>query len=265
MKRTVCLIVLFLLSQLLSSIVILFALNLPALLSEGRMDVNLLVSSPSAVGATLMLSSLLVCGVMSLLRWTDRKSFRGQGYGWNVYVAVVLWMVPVIFLVNLLTEALSLNDLNEELFLKLAYNPLGVIALVLVGPFAEELVFRMGIQRHLMRRNLSPWMDICLAGLVFGVVHGNPAQIPGAVLFGWGLGWLYWRSGTIWIPVAAHVFNNAIGVLAIVLSDGKDITMAELCGGTGVTAACVLLALVWGVGLFLYLNRHFRPLEKQAA
>lgn len=38
--------------------------------------------------------------------------------------------------------------------------------------------------------------------LIFGVIHLNPAQIPGAALFGLILGWLYWRSGTIWIPVA---------------------------------------------------------------
>lgn len=265
MKRSICLVLLFFLSQIVASIVILFVLNVPALLHEGRLDVNLLLSSPSAVGATLLLSSLLVCGVMALLRWTDRKSFRGQGYGWNIYAAVVLWMIPVIFLVNLLAEALSLHDLNEELFLKLAYNPLGIIAIVLAGPFAEELIFRMGIQRHLMRRHLSPLMAVGLTGLVFGAVHGNPAQIPGAVLFGWILGWLYWRSGTIWIPVAAHVFNNAIGVLTIVLADGKDITMSGLCGGTGTTMICILLASAWSMGLFLYLNRHFRSLGKQAA
>ena len=112
---------------------------------------------------------------------------------------------------GLLLETLTLEDLNKDVFATLVYNPWGVLAIVLVGPFTEELVFRMGIQRHLIRYRMRPWMAILLSALIFGAVHGNPAQIPGAVVFGWVLGWLYWRSGTIWIPVVAHVFNNFVG------------------------------------------------------
>ena len=100
----------------------------------------------------------------------------------------------------------------------------GVLAIVLVGPVTEELVFRMGIQRHLIRHRMRPWMAILLSALIFGAVHGNPAQIPGAVVFGWVLGWLYWRSGTIWIPVAAHVFNNFVGVAMIWCTEDTDTT-----------------------------------------
>ena len=193
MKRTVCLVIIFLLAQVLSSLVVLF-FNLSDLLHEGRLDVNALATSPSALGISLLLNGAVVWAVMTLLRWTDRKSFRFGQIKWPVYVGVVLWMLPVIFIVNLLLETLTLEDLNKDVFATLVYNPWGVLAIVLVGPVTEELVFRMGIQRHLIRHRMRPWMAILLSALIFGAVHGNPAQIPGAVVFGWVLGWLRERA-----------------------------------------------------------------------
>mgnify|MGYP003377058009 CR=1 FL=1 len=150
MKRTICLVIIFLLAQVLSSLVVLFFFNLSDLLHEGRLDVNALAASPSALGISLLLNGVVVWAVMTLLRWTDRKSFRFGQIKWPVYAGVVLWMLPVIFIVNLLLETLTLEDLNKDVFATLVYNPWGVLAIVLVGPVTEELVFRMGIQRHLI-------------------------------------------------------------------------------------------------------------------
>ena len=255
MKRTVCLVIIFLLARVLSSLVVLFFFNLSDLLHEGRLDVNALATSPSALGISLLLNGAVVWAVMTLLRWTDRKSFRFRQIKWPVYAVVVLWMLPVIFIVNLLLETLTLEDLNKDVFATLVYNPWGVLAIVLVGPVTEELVFRMGIQRHLIRHRMRPWMAILLSALIFGAVHGNPAQIPGAVVFGWVLGWLYWRSGTIWIPVAAHVFNNFVGVAMIWCTEDTDTTLVELCGGAVAASVWALAAAVCGYVGYRYLDK----------
>ncbi|MCD8317435.1 MAG: CPBP family intramembrane metalloprotease [Paraprevotella sp.] len=256
MKRTICLIFIFLLAQLLSSMVVMFFFNLPTLLHKGQLDVNALAGSPSAVGLSLLLNGALVWAVMTLLRWTDRRSFRLGSYGWKAFSVLILGLIPVIFIVNLLLETLSLEDLNKEFFTQLVYNPWGVLAIVLVGPFSEELVFRMGIQRHLIRSRLTPWLSILLSGLIFGIVHINPAQIPGAAVFGLVLGWLYWRSGTIWVPVAAHIFNNLIGVVMIWCSGDSDLTMADLCGGGGLVWLWAVVALVIGYCFYRYLDER---------
>ena len=256
MKRTICLILIFLLSQALSSLVAIFFFNLPNLLQEGRLDMNILATSPSALGISLLINGAVVWAIMTLLRWTDRKSFRNTSLRWPIYFFVVLWMVPVIFIVNLLLETLVLEDLNQEIFARLVYNPWGILSIVLVSPFAEELVFRMGIQRHLIRHKMSPQVAILLSSLLFGIVHGNPAQIPGAVIFGCVLGWLYWKSGTFWLPVVAHCFNNLVGVSIIWCTGDMDTTLVELCGGIGIASICALAAL----GL-VYLG--YRYLDKQ--
>ena len=140
MKRTVCLVLIFLLAQLLSSLAVLFFFNLPALLQDGHLEMGVLAESPTAISVSLILNAVVMWAVMTLLRWTDRRSFRWQGYGWKLYVIVLLGMVPVIFLVNLLLESLALEDWNAAVFGRMVRHPLGVLALVLVGPFMEELV-----------------------------------------------------------------------------------------------------------------------------
>ena len=79
MRRTICLVLIFLLAQLLSSMVVMFFFNLPNLLHEGTLDVNVLASSPTALGISLWLNGAVVWAAMTLLRWPDRKSFRAGG------------------------------------------------------------------------------------------------------------------------------------------------------------------------------------------
>ena len=76
-----------------------------------------------------------------------------------------------------------------------------------------------------------------------------------AVVFGWVLGWLYWRSGTIWIPVAAHVFNNFVGVAMIWCTEDTDTTLVELCGGAVAASVWALAAAVCGYVGYRYLDK----------
>lgn len=257
MKRAIWLVVIFFLAQLLSSLAVLFFFNLPNLLHEGRWDGDASEISPSAMGISLLLNGAVVWAAMNLLGWTDRGSYRLGRTGWPAYAVVVLWMLPVIFLVNLLLESLPLEDLNKDMFAALMRDLWGALAIVLVGPFAEELVFRMGIQRHLVRCGMRPWAAISLSALVFGIVHANPAQIPGTVVMGCILGWLYWRSGTIWMSFVAHVFNNFVSVVMFWCTGDVDTTLVELCGGAGAASLWALAAAFCGYAGYRRLDRMF--------
>ncbi|WP_336525276.1 type II CAAX endopeptidase family protein [Bacteroides acidifaciens] len=267
MKRTIWLIFIFLTAQWIASFIVVFFLNYPSLSQEERLDVAVLASSPSALGLTLLLSGGLVWLTMLFLRWTDCRGFHSYGIGYTVYFIVILWMLPIIFIVNLLSELLVLEDLRQDTFVGMAYNQWGVLAIVLVGPFTEELVFRMGIQRHLVHSGVRPKIAIFLSALVFGAVHANPAQIPGAVVIGVVLGWLYWKSDTIWLPVAAHAFNNLVGVGIMWCVKDESATLVGLCGSLYNVVFCCFLSIVSGGLGFYYLNNKLsvksRTTEKE--
>lgn len=47
---------------------------------------------------------------------------------------------------------------------------------------------------------------------MFGVAHILPPQAISAALMALLLCWLYWRTGSVWPAVAAHITNNALGI-----------------------------------------------------
>lgn len=255
LSRIVLLLVVFMASQFLSALIMLFFSNLSNLFQHHTLDARALADSPTLMSFTIILSALVTLAVMKLSGWINGESFHIKRLKPAAFCLALLWMLPIIFVVNLLLESFALEDVNQELFARLIFNPWGVFALVFVGPFSEEVVFRMGIQHHLIRHRIHPWAAILLTAIIFGTIHGNPAQIPGAVVFGVVLGWLYWRSGSIWLSIAAHVFNNLLSILIAWATSDVETTIVELCGGTGTAVEAAFLSLILISFGFYYLNK----------
>jgi membrane protease YdiL (CAAX protease family) len=89
-----------------------------------------------------------------------------------------------------------------------------VVASTLV-PFAEELFFRgLGV------RVLLPFGGLAAAGitaLAFGLGHGVLVALPILVPFGLVLGWVRWRSNSVWPGVIAHGSYNGVALLVLYL------------------------------------------------
>lgn len=84
-----------------------------------------------------------------------------------------------------------------------------------VVPFAEELFFRgLGVRALQFFGGMSA---VVITGLVFGFSHGVLGALPPLVLFGFALGWVRLRSGSVWPGVLAHGFFNAVGILVVYL------------------------------------------------
>lgn len=87
-------------------------------------------------------------------------------------------------------------------------NPFGAaLALVVVAPLTEETVCRRWVLGSLLPR-WKPWKAIALSGVIFGLMHMNPWQFFYASVLGFILGWLYWRTRSLWLCVFVHAFYN---------------------------------------------------------
>ena len=82
---------------------------------------------------------------------------------------------------------------------------------VLVTPFAEEVFFR-GFLFRWMSGNRPVWLAAIISSVMFGVAHILPPQAISAALMALLLCWLYWRTGSVWPALAAHITNNALGI-----------------------------------------------------
>lgn len=82
-----------------------------------------------------------------------------------------------------------------------------ILALSLVAPFVEEMLFR-GIFLRSFLRIYSPRRAIVLSAIVFGLAHLNIYQFVTASALGVLLGWLYHASGSLWPGIALHSAHN---------------------------------------------------------
>lgn len=109
-----------------------------------------------------------------------------------------------------------------EAFLKvettggLLFNIFMIAFLPAIG---EELLFRGVIQRIFTNWTRSYHWGIWISAILFSALHiqfyGFVPRLILGVLFGYLLVW----SGSIWLPVIAHFFNNAFAVTAMFLID----------------------------------------------
>lgn len=164
-----------------------------------------------------------------LPRWADYLQIRQSPPPLTTGLATLLMLCSmplVLYLLQVnkalpLPEAFRLMEDNTAEMLKGLLqmdSPAELLAnlviIALLPALGEELVFRGVLQQQLMRRMTSPWAAMALSAAVFSAVHLQFEGFLSRWLLGMVLGWLFWRSRNLWVPVAAHFFNNAFQVLA---------------------------------------------------
>jgi len=87
------------------------------------------------------------------------------------------------------------------------------VLIVLAAPISEELFFR-GFFFAGLRRRLPFALAAVISAAIFGAFHytgpGSLTVLPQLAMLGLTQAWLYERSGSIYAPMAVHVFNNAL-------------------------------------------------------
>lgn len=186
--------------------------------------------------------------------WPVARIFRLRKPNWRMVLAAVLigntaWLAfswtsqfippPPEFTQKML-EMLSLT--NDD------YGLVTLIIIIAVLPgICEEFAFR-GLILSGFLRSFSPLWAIIFTALCFGLAHMSLYRfIPTAVL-GIMLGYVAWKTGSIWLPVLIHILNNANSVW-VAHHFGGDAEMEQL---TSVPISIVLGAMVFcGAGLWL--------------
>ncbi len=87
------------------------------------------------------------------------------------------------------------------------------IAATVVAPLGEELFFRGLLFGWLRSRWRWPSAAFA-AAILFAFAHASWGLLAPLALAGFGLCWLYERSGSLWPPVLAHATLNAVAVVA---------------------------------------------------
>lgn len=87
-----------------------------------------------------------------------------------------------------------------------------IISILIIGimaGFSEELFFRGALQR-LLSFSLNVHVAIWLSAFIFSAFHLQFFGFFPRFLLGAFFGYLLYWSGSLWLPIAAHVFNNSL-------------------------------------------------------
>jgi membrane protease YdiL (CAAX protease family) len=89
------------------------------------------------------------------------------------------------------------------------------VVVALLAPLVEEYVFR-GVGHSLISSVWGPVVAVVATGLAFGLAHGLVVALPVLSLFGAILGWLRWKTDSLYPPMILHGIFNAGALIAAV-------------------------------------------------
>lgn len=135
------------------------------------------------------------------------------------YPMILICILAIQAFTEPLTSLIPMPPVIKDLMAKMVNEmykpsafPYTVICVVLVGPFVEEFLCRGLILRGLLSR-MTPWKAIAWSALIFSVLHGNPYQGVPAFIVGCFLGWVYYKTHSLWATILLHSFNNLASVI----------------------------------------------------
>jgi membrane protease YdiL (CAAX protease family) len=140
---------------------------------------------------------------------------------------------------------------------------LSFLSVVIAAPLLEEMFFR-GILLEGFLHNYSPKKAILLSALIFGGVHINPMQVPGAFLIGLFLGWVYWKTRTLLPVILIHFINNLISFL-VYLRHGEAIFQPDpILERSLIYWALMVFASVVAIFGTVWLRKHWSKDSEKA-
>lgn len=97
-----------------------------------------------------------------------------------------------------------------------------ILFVVILAPILEELFFRKLLCDKLLA--LGEGVAVVVAGIIFGLAHGNFFQMPYALLVGFALSFIYVKTGKLIYTIGYHMALNFVGgVIAPWVVDNLDL------------------------------------------
>ncbi|MFA0834905.1 MAG: type II CAAX prenyl endopeptidase Rce1 family protein [Methanobacterium formicicum] len=202
----------------------------------------------------------------------DYSRFIGHiphDYNWlfllTIVFAVIIFSLGITELSRYIVSVLDPGILGELPRTSLFYTPqdtplapfmnfLDFLTGVIAAPIVEELLFR-GVMLHRFTFKWGLKKAILASSLIFGVLH---ADFIGAFIFGLVMCILYIKTGTIIIPIIAHMLNNMLAYAMQMLSNinHQNSALMHTTPNPNIGMA-VFLLIVAGMVIFFFLYRNW--------
>jgi len=177
----------------------------------------------------------------------------------NQLIPLSDWMIELEKKAEALTKAFLITD-SFWVFL------VNIFMVAILPAIGEELIFRGILQRRLVELTRSRWTGIIIAAAVFSGIHMQFQGFIPRFALGVAFGYLLEVTGSIWVPIFAHFFNNAIAATGYMLiGTGTVDERIEDIGGLSDLWLLGIISLIATILLVVKLKREIernRQLEQ---
>ncbi len=197
------------------------------------------MSTGGIILITLINESTMILSPLCYWKIKSYNVFKGVGFkrkvnGWQIAmtlpisIGLLAGFMPVASLFVYLVELTGYNytgaNIVVDSFGKLA---LYLIFIAAIPAVCEELLHRGMIARGGSR--ISFVAGLLLSSSLFALMHGSPIQLVHQFFVGVVCCLVYYMTGSIWISVLTHFFNNAItlvsGYIIYLITGSTDLAM----------------------------------------
>lgn len=171
-----------------------------------------------------------------------------------VFVATLALMVALEPVNSIVPMPDSVKQIYANMLSNMVWTSLSV---AIAAPLAEEFLLRGTILRGMLYHS-TPLKAILWSAFYFALIHMNLYQALGAFLMGLFIGWIYYKTGTLWLAVLIHFVNNGSSVLFTVLNPEMDVEttlMDIITDSWGIEAYIAIFTL--SVALFVAIVYYF--------
>ncbi|QDS92327.1 CAAX amino terminal protease self- immunity [Roseimaritima multifibrata] len=170
----------------------------------------------------------VVASLLSPRGFRQRLRLVRGNWPWWGWLAAAL-ATPLVGLVASIGAGMFLEESEALKEMTKMFRELGrsgfliPLALMIGGmpAICEEFLFRGYIQTRLNRR-WGPTIGILVASTIFAIFHLDPVHAIGVFPIGLWMGWLAYRSGSIIPAMIAHMINNVLAVVGVVVDPSES-------------------------------------------
>lgn len=157
--------------------------------------------------------------IIILFKWLSNMAYEQKSKHYlnikdYLCAALIIIAFRLIFdnSLTFLVSNITMPDFINEAFNELSVSPIILILSVsVVAPIYEEIVFR-GILLKGMSKKMNPTLALVASALFFALVHMNIPQGINAFFLGLVLGFIYLKTGSIYLSIFAHFVNNLLAL-----------------------------------------------------
>ncbi len=186
-------------------------------------DFNSMMAQILLISDGLIAISLLIlryCRIREMFTLVPKQAF----------VLSLVMAISALFAFDMLFQVLDIPDIFEQQFQDMTKSWAGFIGICIVGPIMEEIMMRRVIMTEISKATGHVWWGIIISAAIFAVIHGNPIQMVFALPAGIIFGWLYHKTGSLFVPICIHIINNTISFFAIKFNLDLQISLFNTLG-----------------------------------